>query len=115
LEQLAPEQFQAMLDQAPVPPIFQDVPDYRAEPSPAYGLLPSVFRGAGMSDLPDPAQVATVETPALILAWPTDPSHPTATASRLAELLSGSVLHVSDTSADVRTWADRAARFFASH
>jgi hypothetical protein len=44
-----------------------------------------------------------------------DPSHPAVTASRLAELLSGSVLHVSDTSAGFRTWEDRAARFFASH
>jgi hypothetical protein len=113
LEQLVPEEFQAMLDQAPVPPIFQDLPAYRTTPSPAYGLLPSVFRGAGMSDLPAPAEIAAARTPALILSWSTDPSHPTATASRLAELLPGS-LHISDTSADVKTWAKRAAEFLAA-
>jgi pimeloyl-ACP methyl ester carboxylesterase len=74
---------------------------------------PSVFRGAGASDLPSLRQLADVRVPALILPWATDPTHPISTAERLAEALPAATLHVSDTADDVRTWAAKAAAFFA--
>jgi 3-oxoadipate enol-lactonase len=113
VEQMSPGQAAAMFGQAPIPPIFEHVPGYPGIPSPAHELLPSVFRGAGSSDLPSPQQLADVRVPALILAWATDPAHPIATAERLAEVLPAAALHVSDTTEDIRTWAARAAAFFA--
>jgi 3-oxoadipate enol-lactonase len=112
VEQMSPGQAAAMFAQAPVPPIFEHVPGYGV-PTPAHELLPSLFRGAGASDLPSSRLLAGVRVPALILAWTTDPTHPVSTAERLAEILPASALHVSDTAEDVRTWAARAAAFFA--
>lgn len=112
VEQMSPGQAAAMFAQAPVPPIFEHVPGYGV-PTPAHELLPSVFRGAGASDMPSPRQLAGVRVPALILAWATDPAHPVSAAERLAEVLPASMLHVSDTAKDVRTWAAKAAAFFA--
>ncbi|MGD0706434.1 MAG: alpha/beta fold hydrolase [Trebonia sp.] len=113
VEQMSPSRFAGMLAQAPIPPIFEHVPGYPGVPSPAYELLPTVFRGAGASDLPSPQQLAGVRVPALILAWATDPAHPIATAERLAKILPASTLHASDTTEDISTWAARAAAFFA--
>lgn len=113
IEQMSPGQFAATLDQAPIPPIFEHVPGFPGVPTPAHELLPFVFRGARASDLPSPRQLADVRVPALILAWATDPTHPVSTAERLAEILPAATLHVSDTIEDIRTWAARAAAFFA--
>lgn len=112
IEQMSPGQAAAMFAQAPIPPIFEHIPGYGV-PTPAHHLLPSLFRGAGASDLPSPQRLADVRVPALILAWATDPAHPISTAERLAEILPASTLHVSDTTEDIRTWAARAAAFFA--
>lgn len=112
LEQMSPGQAAAMLAQAPIPPIFEHVPGYGV-PTLAHELLPSVFLGAGASDLPSPQLLAGVRVPALIPAWATDPAHPVSTAERLAEILPASRFHVSDTTRDIRTWAARAAAFFA--
>ena len=113
VEQMSPSQFAGMLAQAPVPPIFEHIPGYAGIPSPAHELLPAVFRGAGASDLPSPQQLALVQVPALILAWATDPAHPVSSAERLAATLPAATLHISDTAADIGTWAARAAAFFA--
>ena len=47
----------------------------------------ALYRGAAMSDLPRPEQIATLNIPTTILAWAEDPSHPLATAEALVELL----------------------------
>jgi len=112
VETMPSEEFSALLAQAPVPEIFADVSGFGAAPDVSSALLPSVFRGAGASDLPAPEALARLRTPALILAWATDTGHPLSTAQRLAELLPASTLHVSTTSTDIRTWAGRAATFF---
>lgn len=76
-------------------------------------LLPSILRGVGTSDLPAPEEIATLKHPTLILAWDTDPLHPVSTAERLHELIAGSVLHVSRSVDEVKSWTSRAAAFFA--
>lgn len=97
---------------APLAPIFQGVAGFPSAPTPPRELLPSILRGAGHTDLPDPELLRAVDVPALILAWATDPGHPISTAERLKELLPASTLHVSATAPDIKTWAARAAAFF---
>jgi 3-oxoadipate enol-lactonase len=103
----------AMYAQAPIAPIFRDLPDYKIAPDIPSALLPSVFRGAGLADFPSPDALRSVSQPTLILAWATDPGHPVSSAEKLSELLPHAELHVSETSADIRTWGERAARFLA--
>jgi pimeloyl-ACP methyl ester carboxylesterase len=107
--------FAALLAGAPVAPIFADLGGYPSEMTPPYRLLPSVFRGAGRSDLPEISALASIDVPALILAWDTDPGHPVATSEHLDRTLPNSQLHVSTTVADIHTWPARAAEFFAAH
>lgn len=87
---------------APHPPAA--VPPADATPEIPQELLPSVLRGAGDSDLPDPARIAGITVPVRILAWEEDPSHPLATAQALARLLPQAELRVARTRAEVRTW-----------
>lgn len=76
--------------------------------------LPAVFAGAARSDLPDPASVADLDVPTLILAWDRDPGHPRSTAERLHELMEGSELHVAGSFDEVQGWSTRIARFLAA-
>lgn len=69
--------------------------------------LAQVFRGAALTDLPDPTDIAAIAVPALILAWSGDDGHPVSTARRLAELLPDSELVIASTAAEVDTWTDR--------
>ena len=96
---------------APMPPVFADVEGFPPVPDVAPDLLPIVFRGAGGTDLPAIEAIATITQPTLILAWAGDPGHPVSTSERLAAAISGSQLHVSETSSDIRTWGARAAEF----
>lgn len=73
-------------------------------PDVAADLLPTVFRGAARTDLPDPAVVAGIAAPTLLLGWVEDPAHPLDTAERLADLLPHARLDVARTHADVRRW-----------
>ncbi len=96
----------------PRPAIFDGEP----EPPPAdiaEALMPAVFRGAAASDLPAPEDIARIAAPALVLAWDTDPGHPVATATRLAELLPDAQLHIATTMDDIRAWPQRVAAFLA--
>lgn len=77
------------------PETVPDVPD---------ALLPSVFRGAALSDLPAPEAVARIDIPTTILAWVDDPGHPLSTAESLAALLPQATLTVARTPDDVETW-----------
>jgi pimeloyl-ACP methyl ester carboxylesterase len=77
-------------------------------------LLPAVLRGAAASTFPDDDALRTIEQPALILAWDTDPSHPVETAEHLAQHLPHSTLEVATTPDAIRAWGGRAAAFLAS-
>ena len=67
-------------------------------------ILPSLFRGAALSDLPAPEALARIDVPATILAWVDDPGHPLSTAEFLAALLPKATLAVASTPEDVETW-----------
>ncbi|MFI6291836.1 alpha/beta fold hydrolase [Nonomuraea sp. NPDC050790] len=103
-ETMAGEEPAAIFAEGPAFPL-PDVP---------WKLLPSVMRGLAASDLPAPAELATLAQPALILAWETDDGHPLSTAEALADLLPAATLHVSATVADVRTWGARVAAFLTA-
>ncbi|GEP47347.1 alpha/beta hydrolase [Microbacterium saccharophilum] len=94
---------------APVPPALADAPITYPEVSEA--LLPTIMRAAAASDFPDPAAVAAIRIPTLILAWTGDPSHPLRTATRLHELIGGSRLVVARTPYGVMAWPG----LFAEH
>ncbi|MGF9660216.1 hypothetical protein AAIH18_22555, partial [Pantoea agglomerans] len=69
-------------------------------------LLPSLLRGAAISDLPAPESVARIDVPTTILAWVDDPGHPLSTAESLAALLPNATLTVARTPADVEAWPE---------
>lgn len=73
-------------------------------PDVADALLPSLFRGAALSDLPPREALAGIDVPTTILAWIDDPAHPLSTAESLHALLPKSTLTVAHTPADVETW-----------
>ncbi|MHA7288375.1 alpha/beta fold hydrolase [Arthrobacter sp. MDT3-24] len=73
-------------------------------PDVADTLLPSLFRGAALSDLPAREAVARIDVPTTILAWLDDPGHPLSTAESLAALLPQATLMVARTPEDVQTW-----------
>jgi len=106
------DELAALLARMPGPPIFDGVQGWPGASAAQHALLPAILRGAGRSDLPDPDALAALDVPALILAWDTDPSHPVSTARRLADLLPGAEMHLSEEAADVATWPRRAADHF---
>ncbi|QKT07952.1 alpha/beta hydrolase [Gordonia sp. X0973] len=73
-------------------------------PEVAEANLPSVFRGAAGSDLPDPTDLARIDVPVRLLAWVDDPSHPLSTAHTLADVFRRSTLTVAETPEDVAGW-----------
>lgn len=66
----------------------------------------------GQSDLPEPAKLAALSHPTLILAWDIDPLHSVSTAERLAQLIPDSTMHIPGSVDDVKTWTQRTADFF---
>jgi len=104
----------ARMNEQPAPEILGAFADmYHFEPAVPERLLPSVLRGAGMSDLPSPDAVRGVNAPVLLLPWTTDPGHPASTSERLAELLPNAEMHLAEKLDDVGTWTDRLADFLA--
>jgi pimeloyl-ACP methyl ester carboxylesterase len=73
-------------------------------PDVADALLPSLFRGAALSDLPPPEVLTRIDVPTTILAWSGDQAHPLSTAESLAALMPQSSLTVAHTPDDVETW-----------
>jgi 3-oxoadipate enol-lactonase len=103
------EAMTAMLAHSPIPPPFADLPRY---PPRLHGdVLPAVLRGAARSDLPAPRDLATIQIPALILAWAGDPGHPISTAQRLAEILPSAQLLIAETPEQLHTWAQSVVDF----
>jgi 3-oxoadipate enol-lactonase len=89
---------------APVPPATVGTPE--TEPDVEEALLPSLLRGASLSDLPAPAELARLTMPVTLLAWTGDAAHPVSTASALAELLPRSGLTVAATPHDLQRWPE---------
>ncbi|MFC9786333.1 alpha/beta fold hydrolase [Rhodococcus sp. NPDC127528] len=73
-------------------------------PDVAERLLPSLFRGAALSDLPAPDEIAAIGVPTTVLAWIDDPAHPVSTAEALVDLLPSATLEVAHTPADLARW-----------
>ncbi|MFZ2529989.1 MAG: alpha/beta hydrolase [Rhodococcus sp. (in: high G+C Gram-positive bacteria)] len=86
----------------PRPPATVGTPE--TVPDVTEGLLPSLLRGAALSDLPDPEHIAGIVIPTTILAWIEDPGHPVSTAEALRELLPSATLEVAKTPADLARW-----------
>ena len=76
-------------------------------------LLPTIFRGAALSDLPPRAQLAGIAQPTLILAWAGDPGHPLSTSEDLLALLPDSELRIAESPEDVAGWVDLADEFLS--
>jgi pimeloyl-ACP methyl ester carboxylesterase len=96
----------------PPPAIFAEEPDpYRFRPAIAESALPTVLRGAAVSDLPGPDAIGALRLPTLVLAWDTDPGHPVSTALALAGLIEGAELEVARSTAEIRAWPERVRRF----
>lgn len=73
-------------------------------PDVAIDLLPTVFRGAALTDLPDRSVLAALDVPTLVVAWVDDPAHPVSTAEQLHALIPGSRLVLAHQHPDVRLW-----------
>ncbi|WP_261624946.1 alpha/beta fold hydrolase [Nesterenkonia marinintestina] len=82
-------------------------------PSVSRELLPSVFRGAALTDLPDPERLRRLDVPCQLLAWTEDAAHPLSTAEELHRLLPDSTLDVAETPEQLRSWPRRTAEFMA--
>ena len=93
------------------PALFADLPPIPMAAEIPEALLPSVLRGAAASDLPPPEAIASLEHPALVLAWAGDPGHPESTANRLAELLPNREIHIARQLTDVFGWSTAIADF----
>lgn len=102
IESVGIEAFLATARGATPPPATLGAPE--TVPDVADALLPWVFRGAAISDLPAPEAVARIDVPTTILAWIDDPGHPLSTAESLAALLPQATLTVACTPGDVETW-----------
>jgi len=76
--------------------------------------LARIMRGAAASDLPDPAVLRQIRTPALIVATRSDPGHPLSTAERLAELLPRAALRVVESLLELGSARGELARFLAA-
>ncbi|MCB0930309.1 MAG: alpha/beta fold hydrolase [Mycobacterium sp.] len=94
--------FIASAREATPPPATVGAPE--TVPDVADALLPALFRGAALSDLPAHEALTRIDVPTTILAWTGDPAHPLSTAESLAALLPQSTLTIAHTPADVETW-----------
>ncbi|GAA0998742.1 alpha/beta hydrolase [Nocardiopsis tropica] len=94
--------FLATAEESAPPPASNGAPPTLPEVSEE--LLPSVFRGAALSDLPERQAIAGLTIPVTLLAWIDDPAHPVSTAEALAELLPKATLTVARTPGDVALW-----------
>jgi 3-oxoadipate enol-lactonase len=113
VEHSSPDVLASLLSAAPLAPIFEGIEGFPQPPDVRYEVLPTVFRGAGLSDLPALGQLGELPHATLILSWATDPGHPVSTGERLVETIPDSVLRIAKTGADIADWGRRAAEFLA--
>ncbi len=85
--------------------------DFVMRPDVTEELLPTVFRGAALSDFPPADDIVDIGQPVLILAWAGDPGHPVSTSERLVALLPHAELHIAQSPDDVAQWVELADRF----
>lgn len=90
---------------APRPPATVEAPE--TVPDVAEELLPTLLRGAALTDLPAQQDLAGVTVPTTILAWTDDPAHPLSTAQALHDVIRGSRLVVASSPAELGTWPSR--------
>lgn len=102
---------EAWVEHLPPHPLFPDRPVESRIPDIPEALLPTVFRGAAETDLPDPDAIAALTMPVFIQAWAHDPGHPESTATRLHELLPHSELYVARSPAEFKGWTTRIVEF----
>lgn len=93
----------------PVPPALMAAPATR--PAVTADLLPTVLRGAAISDLPPKDVVRGLDVPVLILAWTKDYGHPLKTARTLHTLIEDSRLVTARNPYGVVAWPG----LFAEH
>lgn len=108
IERFGMQRFVAASRTMPRPPATVGRPD--TVPHVSGELLPSVYRGAARSDLPDPERIARLTAPTTVLAWTEDPAHPLSTAQALVELLPGATLQVAAAPEQVSRWPGVLAR-----
>jgi pimeloyl-ACP methyl ester carboxylesterase len=72
------------------------------------------MRGAALSDFPAREALASLEAPALILAWPEDDIHPLAVAQELHRVLPNSRLEVASQEQDPYAWPQKVRDFLES-
>ncbi|MXG92211.1 alpha/beta fold hydrolase [Nocardioides flavescens] len=87
---------------APRPPAVRETPE--TLPEVAEHLMPSLMRGAALSDLPEPGLLGALDLPVTVLAWTEDPAHPLSTAETLERALPQVRTSVARTPADLATW-----------
>jgi 3-oxoadipate enol-lactonase len=107
------ERFTAASRLMPRPPATVGTPD--TVPHVSGELLPSIYRGAAMSDLPTREQMAGIMVPTTLLAWVDDPAHPLSTAMALEELMPRATLQVATTPEEVHRWPAVLAEDVARH
>jgi pimeloyl-ACP methyl ester carboxylesterase len=74
--------------------------------------LAAPFRGAAMSDLPPIGDLAGIDVPTLILAWPDDRSHPLSVARQLESSMPRAELDIAE-GQDLGRWKSLMADFVA--
>ncbi|CAJ1505520.1 alpha/beta fold hydrolase [[Mycobacterium] burgundiense] len=112
IDDIGPTAWRQRWAEAPPLPIFADYPQGQFTPGVSDAVASSALRGVGSSDLPDPHRLTSIRQPTLVLAWDTDPLHPTATAERIADLIPDCTLHVARTVDEVQSWTRLTATFF---
>ncbi|WP_207836021.1 alpha/beta fold hydrolase [Williamsia soli] len=95
----------------PPPPVLNGIVQSPSPPSVPRSLLPSVLRGAALSDLPPAAALAAIGVPVLVLAWSGDDGHPLSSARSLTAIIPGARLMTADTPEQVRRWPEVVAAF----
>jgi pimeloyl-ACP methyl ester carboxylesterase len=79
-----------------------------------YRGVVGAMRGAALSDLPPRSELAKLDMPVLILAWPDDVAHPLAVAEELNSILPNSQLQVLREPGDPYHWPELLRQFFTS-
>lgn len=114
VEQHGMDMFGEAANSSPLPPaVNPDRPE--TDPDVDVALLPTLYRGAGMTDLPDEIELGKLDLPVLILAWIDDPSHPMWSAEALLDALPNATMEVAETPADVEAWPARMETFIQEH